>query len=109
MIDTVPFMDVGPNIVGKRQFDSSLVGIKEGPPPNRLNSKPFIVKIQTGKEYGCYKPLFLKYAQQNIVLVVHFVPSKTPHSLAIWYRTGDENFISSVTLRSYNINFLYGS
>jgi hypothetical protein len=58
MIDTVPFMDVGPNMVGIRQFDSSLVGIKEGP---------------------------------------------------IWYRTGDENFISSVTLRSYNINFLYGS
>jgi hypothetical protein len=41
------------------------------------------------------KPLFLKYAQQNIFLVVHFVPAKTPHSLAIWYRTGDENSISS--------------
>jgi hypothetical protein len=49
------------------------------------------------------KPLFLKYAQQNIFLVVHFVPPKTPHSLARWYITGDENFISSVTLRSYNI------
>ena len=55
------------------------------------------------------KPLFLKYAQQNIVLVVHFVPAKTPHSLARWYRTDDENYISSVTLRSYNINVLYGS
>ena len=56
MIDTVPFIDVGPNMVGIRQFDSSLVGIQEGPPPDRMSSKPFIVKIQTGKEYGCYDP-----------------------------------------------------
>jgi hypothetical protein len=79
MIDTVPFMDVGPNMVGIRQFDSS------------LNTKS----------------LFLKYAQQNMFLVVHFVPAKIPHSLARWYRTGDENYISSVTLRLYNINVLY--
>jgi hypothetical protein len=49
--DTVPFMDVGPDMVGIRQFDSSLVGITEGPSPDRTSSKPFIVKIQTGKEY----------------------------------------------------------
>jgi hypothetical protein len=56
MIDTVPFIDVVPNMVGIRQFDSSLVGIQEGPPPDRMSSKPFIVKIQTGKEYGYYDP-----------------------------------------------------
>ena len=62
MMDTMPFNDGGPNMVEIRQFDSSLVGIQEGPPPDRLNSKPFIVKIQTGKEYGgCdpYKKLML--------------------------------------------------
>lgn len=57
MKDTVPHMDFGPNRVGIRQFDSSLVGIQEGPPPDRMSSKPFIVKIQTGKkEYGYYDP-----------------------------------------------------
>jgi parallel beta-helix repeat protein len=56
MIDTVPFMDVGPNMVEIRQFNSSLVGIQEGPPPDRMSSELFIVKIQTGKEYGCYDP-----------------------------------------------------
>jgi parallel beta-helix repeat protein len=56
MIDTVPHMDVGPYKVGIRQFDSSLVGIQEGPPPERMSSKPFLVKIQTGKEYGYYDP-----------------------------------------------------
>jgi hypothetical protein len=43
MIDIVPFMDVGPNMVGIRQFDSSLVRIQEGPPPDRMSSKPFLV------------------------------------------------------------------
>jgi hypothetical protein len=46
MIDIVPFMNVGPN----------MVRIQEGPPPDRMSSKPFIVKIQTGKEYGRYDP-----------------------------------------------------
>ena len=56
MKDTLPHMDVDLNMVGIRQFDSSLVGIQEGPPPDRMSSKPFIVKIQTGKEYGYYDP-----------------------------------------------------
>ena len=34
-----------------RSFNSELVGIGEGPKPNRLSSKRFIVKIQAGTEY----------------------------------------------------------
>jgi hypothetical protein len=73
MIDTVPFMDVGPNMVGIRQFDSGLVGIQQGPPPDRMSSKPFIVKIQTGKEYGYYDPYkTLMLYDRSVTLDIEF-------------------------------------
>ena len=70
MIDTVPFMDVGPNMVGIRQFDSSLVGIQESPPPDRMSSKLFLAKIQTGEEYGYYDPYKTCFKNRRFVLCI---------------------------------------
>ncbi|CAC5376235.1 unnamed protein product [Mytilus coruscus] len=52
MKDTKPVMEPG-NV---RRFDSSLKGIKDGPKPNPLSTKKFIVKVQSGQEYGCFNP-----------------------------------------------------
>ena len=41
---------------GIRTFHDELRGIKEGPPPDRTGFKPFIVKVQNGKEYSPYNP-----------------------------------------------------
>ncbi|WAR07943.1 STIP1-like protein [Mya arenaria] len=38
------------------RFQSPLPGIGQGKPPERKSSERFIVKIQSGKEYNCYKP-----------------------------------------------------
>ncbi|CAG2199185.1 unnamed protein product [Mytilus edulis] len=39
-----------------RSFSPKLVGIRQGTPPDRNSSKRFIVKIQSGREYGYYDP-----------------------------------------------------
>lgn len=52
MKDTKPIMEPGT----VRTFDSSLKGIKEGPKPNPLSTRKFIVKVQSGQEYGCFDP-----------------------------------------------------
>ena len=56
-----------------RCFDSSLARIQEGPPPDRMSSKSFIVKIQTGKEYGHYDPYKkLVLYDQSVTLDIQF-------------------------------------
>jgi hypothetical protein len=67
MIDTVSVM------AATACFDSSLVSIHEVPPPDRMSSKLFIVKIQTGKEYGYddpYKKLVLY--DRSVTLDIQF-------------------------------------
>jgi hypothetical protein len=64
-------MDVGPYKVGIRQFDSSLVGIQEGPPPERMNSKPFIVKIVAFLHLQHnFKLLEESWQQQQVLMTV---------------------------------------
>ena len=58
---------------GIRTFNSKLVGIGEGPKPNRMSSKLFIVKIQSGAEYYTYNEkskLFLY--DQSVDLHIRF-------------------------------------
>ena len=52
MKNTKPF--AGPYDL--RIFDPSLIGIKEGPKPNRKSTERFVVKIQSGNEYSMYDP-----------------------------------------------------
>ncbi|CAG2242214.1 unnamed protein product [Mytilus edulis] len=40
-----------------RSFHPNLVGTREGNTPDKSSSNKFIVKIQTGREYGYYDPL----------------------------------------------------
>ncbi|CAG2195420.1 unnamed protein product [Mytilus edulis] len=53
MKNTEPFMK--PGMV--RNFNPSLKGIKEGPKPDPKSSKKFIVKVQSGQEYGQFESL----------------------------------------------------
>ncbi|CAG2222178.1 unnamed protein product [Mytilus edulis] len=76
MKDTKPFMKPGE----VREFDSSLIGIMEGPIPNPLSTNKFIVKVQSGQEYGGFDPnKVLMLYDRSVTLDINLSNSKLYH------------------------------
>lgn len=67
-------------VLNLRSFHPNLVGIRKGTPPDKSSSKKFIVKIQTGREYGYYDP-FKKLAvyDQTVTFDIQFSNPKLYH------------------------------
>ncbi|CAC5372905.1 unnamed protein product [Mytilus coruscus] len=69
----VPPKDREPNQIYTRKFNPKLEGISEGVSPDTNSCKRFIVKIQTGKEYGFYDPNTKIFAyDQTVSLDIQF-------------------------------------
>lgn len=74
MADTRPVHSHDDNMFHIRTFHPSLKGIREGPPPDPKSSKQFIVKVQSGQEYGPFDPQKkLVLYDRSVTLDIRFV------------------------------------
>ncbi|XP_063403668.1 uncharacterized protein LOC134687361 [Mytilus trossulus] len=96
MKDTKPV--VQPGYVTIRGFDPSLKGIREGPKPNPLSIKKFIVKVQSGQEYGCVNPKkTLSLYDRSVTLDIKFSKSE------LYYLVNECGILAGTTLSTKKI------